>query len=74
LKINRKYAGLLTGLLMSITMSTVMALIMTSVNIGFNEQFLIKFLDGLSFSLCISIPTGLLVSPRIRRLVEVVTE
>lgn len=70
MKIDKKYEGILTAALMAISMGTVMSFAMTFVNVGINNNTLAAFAKAWCIAILVSLPTGLLITPRIRKIVK----
>ena len=74
MKISKRYYGLLFGLLMSIFMSLVMSFVMTIVNVGIVPKFLCIWLRAFLIGAGVGIPTAIVISSRVRQIVDKVTE
>jgi len=70
MKIDKKYEGILIATLMALSMATVMSFAMTLVNVGFNSHTLSAFARGWSIAIVVALPTGLILTPNIRKLVS----
>ena len=74
MKFSKKYAQALFVLFMASTLSCIMSLVMTLRNFGFEAWHLTLWLQAWGFSFLVAFPVAYLAVPRIRRLVEMITE
>jgi hypothetical protein len=74
IEISKRYYGLLFGVLMGIFMALVMSLVMTIVNVGIVPNFLSIWLRAFLVGAGIGIPTAVIISPRVRQIVDKITQ
>jgi len=70
--IHSKYQHFVFAFFMALFMSCIMSFIISVFNIGFVSDIVIIWLQAWSFAFCVGFPVVLLVSPTVRRLVELV--
>jgi len=68
-KIDKKYATVLTAFLMSASMAFFISLILTYINIGSSPDFLRKWLRGFGMGF----PVALVIFPAVKKVVEKLT-
>lgn len=73
-KIPKKYTGLVMGVLMGITMGFTMSFIVTVLNLGFVDDFFIRWMTGFASTLPIGFPIALVITPLVKKLAEHITE
>ncbi|MFC1984455.1 DUF2798 domain-containing protein [Chloroflexota bacterium] len=73
-KISKRYYGLLFGILMGIFMALVMSFVMTIVNVGIMPNFLSIWLRAFLIGAGVGIPTAIVIAPRVRQIVDKLTE
>ena len=74
MKIKSKYSIFLTALLMVVILDTTMTFTMTSVFIGWTSGFIQRFAGAWLIGFAVALPTSLVITPLVRRLVKVVCE
>ncbi len=74
IKFNKRYYGVLFGALMGLFMSLVMSLVMTIVNVGIVPKFPSIWLRAFLVGAGVGIPTAIVVSTRVRQIVDKLTE
>ena len=67
-KSNKKYSSLLLALFMTLALDTVMIFTMTSINIGWNELFFQRWLQGWIIGFAVAFPTSLATLPIARKI------
>lgn len=74
LRIPQRYATMLFAFLMSISLSALMSFVITAINTGFDAEFLRRWLHAYALAWSIAFPAVTLVAPRVRRLVDYITD
>ena len=74
IKFSKRYYGVLFGVLMGSLMSLVMSLVMTIVNVGMVPKFPSIWLRAFLIGACVGIPVAIVVSTRVRQIVDKLTE
>ena len=74
MKINKKYAGVLTALIMSTLMATVMSFALTLIKVGFDSSLLKAFAVTWMNAICVALPSGLILMPVVKSIVGRITE
>ena len=74
IKISKRYYGVLFGVLMGAFMSLVMSCVMTIVNVGIVPKFPSIWLRAFLVGASVGIPTAIVVSTRVRQIVDRLTE
>ena len=74
IKISKRYYGVLFGVLMGAFMSLVMSCVMTIVNVGIVPKFPSIWLRAFLVGAAVGIPTAIVVSTRVRQIVDRLTE
>lgn len=69
-RIPKAWSPYLIALLMGLSMGVVMSFVMTLVNVGFTDDFVLKWLRAFGIGASIGIPTALIVGPVITKLVN----
>lgn len=72
--INEKYQHLVFAFFMALLMSCIMSLVISVFNVGFVENILNIWIKAWSFSFLVAFPAVLLVSPTVKKLVNLVVE
>jgi hypothetical protein len=70
MKINPKYSPYLFAFFMGASMGIVMSFLITAINVGFTQDFLFRWLKAFGIGASVGIPTAVLVSPFIAKLVN----
>ena len=68
--INERYEHLVLAFFMALLMSCIMSLVISVFNVGFVSDIVNIWLKAWSFAFCVGLPVVLLVSPTVRRLVD----
>lgn len=68
--IHRRYTQLVFSFMMALFMSGIMSLAVLLINVGANEGTLARWLTTWPMTFSIALPTILLISPVVKRLVE----
>lgn len=74
LRIPRRYATMLFAFLMSISLSALMSFVITAINTGFDAEFVSRWLHAYALAWSIAFPSVMFVAPRVRQLVDHITE
>ena len=72
--IDKKYDKYLFALLMGTVMSCIMSFIVTFINLGFIDEFFIKWMEAFFKSALCAIPIITVIAPRIRKIVDKITK
>ena len=70
--INQKYHGIVFAFFMSLLMSCLMSLVITLFNVGLVHNIIFIWLKAWGFAFIIAFPAVILVTPLVRKLVELV--
>jgi len=70
--INEKYHQLVFSFFMALFMSCIMSFIISAFNVGFVSNIVNLWLKAWGFAFCVGLPVVLMVSPTVRRLVDLV--
>ena len=70
MKISKKYSGLLFGVLMGVFMALVMSFFMMLINVGLIPNFPLIWVRAFGVGAGIGIPTAILISRYVRRIVD----
>jgi hypothetical protein len=73
MKIDKKYATVLTAFLMSVAMAFFISLILTYINIGLPPDFLQKWLKGFGVGFLVGLPVALVIFPIVKKVVQKLT-
>ena len=68
MQISKRYFGVLVAFFMTLTLDTTITFTMTTINIGWNEEFITKFLSGWAIAFCVAFPTSIIMIPIARRI------
>ncbi|MCK6541370.1 DUF2798 domain-containing protein [bacterium] len=74
MKFNKKHSQVLFVLFMALTLSCIMSLVMTLRTFGVEMWHVNLWLQAWGFSFLVAFPVAYIAVPRIRRLVEMITE
>ena len=74
MKIPRRHAPLLFGAVLSALMVTIISAFVLAVNRGFHDGFAWAWLRSVATTWPVAFPTVTVLAPRVRRLVERITE
>jgi hypothetical protein len=74
MKLKRNQANILFVFLVSILMTAVMSFAILALRLGFIENFLLIWLSDFAIGCLFSIPTGFVVVPLLRRMIDSITE
>ena len=74
IKFSKRYYGVLFGILMGTFMSLVMSFVMTVVNVGIVPKLPSIWLRAFLIGAGVGIPTAIVVSTRVRQIVDKITE
>lgn len=70
--INEKYQHFVFAFFMALLMSCIMSLVISVFNVGFVENILSIWIKAWGFAFIVAMPAVLLVSPVVRKLVQLV--
>lgn len=70
--IDRKHQHLVFAFFMALLMSCLMSFVISVFNVGFDENILTIWLKAWSFAFAVAFPSVMLVSPIVRKLVNLV--
>lgn len=73
-KIQKKWIMPLTGLIMVAIMTCVVSFCSTVINMGFSEDFVSGWMKGWGFSFVIASPIFVVLMPRVKKIIEKLTE
>jgi len=68
MKSNSKVRGLLVAFFMTLALDTTMSFVMVTVNTGWNEGFIIRFLNNWLIGFIVAFPTSILAIPIAKKL------
>lgn len=71
--IDKKFAPVLFALFMSLIMPFIMTFFITLINAGFVQDFLWRWLKSSAIATVVAFPVMLLIAPRIRKFIEMIT-
>ena len=74
MQISKRYFGVLVAFFMTLTLDTAITFTMTTINVGWNEEFVTKFLTGWTIAFCVAFPTATIMIPIARRIANKLTK
>lgn len=73
IRIPKRYGGLVMGLIMALLMSIIMSFVATVINLGFQPDFIRRWLTAYVGILPAAIPTAVLVTPIVKSFIDRIT-
>jgi hypothetical protein len=66
--------GLLVAFFMTLTLDTAITFAMTTITVGWNQEFVPKFLNGWAIAFCVAFPTATIMIPLAREIASKLTK